>query len=138
MWFRITLHKLNILSVRWTWIMRRNLSPISCRLLVCETIMVMRIPIVRLTSRRRLELMSRIRLVVINVRGDKFISVRSMRFRPLHILSRILLRVHYRVRHTTTTIWLPTFLRGMTASAVVTTIILTIRPTLTLSMPPTT
>ena len=138
MWFRITFHKSNILSVRWTWVMRKNLSPISCRLLVCETIMVRCIPTVPLASRQRLELLSRIRLIVIYVRGDRFISVRSLRSCPLHIHSRIWLRVHRWVRHITATIWLPTFLRGMTVSAVVTTINMTIRPTLTLSMPPTT
>ena len=103
-----------------------------------ETTMIRRIPIVCPASCRRLELMSRIRLIVIDVWGNMFISVRTLRPYPLHIFSIILLKVHYWVRPIATAIRLPTFFRGVTASAIVTTIILTIRPTLTLSMPPTT
>ena len=100
--------------------------------------MIRRIPIVRSASRRWLELLPNIRLIVIDVRLNMFISVRSMRPHPLHILSGILLSVHYQVRPIAIAIRFPTFLCGVTTSAVVTSIILTIRPTLTLSVLPTT
>ena len=117
--------------------MRRNLSPISCRLLGCETIMVWYIPVVCLDSRLRLELLSRVCLIIIDVWGTRFMSVGPLWPRPLHIISSTLLRVHHWIQHIDGIIWLPTFPRGMTASVVVTTIVLTIRPTLTLSMSPT-
>ena len=77
-------------------------------------------------------------LIVIYVWLDRFISVRSLRPHLLHILSSILLRVHYWGRPIAIAIRLPTYLRGVTTFAIVTSIIMTIRPTLTLSMPPTT
>ena len=118
--------------------MRRKMSPIPCRLMVYGTVLIRHVPIVHLTSRGRLELLSRIRLVVIDVWLNMFVSVRSRWPHPLRVFSSILWRVHSLVRPITTAIGLPTFLRGVMTSAIVTTIILTIQPTLTLSVPPTT
>ena len=118
--------------------MRRSLFPIPDMLLVCGTIVIRCIPIVSLTSRRRLVLLPRVHLIVINVWLKRFIRVDSFWLHPLRVSSTIMLRVHSLVHSIATTIWLPTFLRGLTPSTVVTTVILTIRPTLTLSMPSTT
>ena len=74
-------------------------------------------------------------MIVINVRLNRFISVDSLWPHPLHIPSIILLGIHSLTHSVATTIRLPTLFRGMPTSAVVTTRILTLRPTLTLSMP---
>ena len=126
------------MGVKWARIMRKNLFPIPGRLLVGGTIRIRRIPIVNLTSRRRLVLLSRVRLIVINVRQHRFISIGSLWSYPLRVPSIVLLRIHSLIHPIATTIRLPTFLRGVPTSAVVTTKILTIRPALTLSMPRTT
>ena len=118
--------------------MWRNLFPFPSRLLVGGTIMIRRIPIVCLASRRGLVLLPSVCLIVVTVWLDMFVSIHPLWPHPLRVFSTILLRVHSLVLPITTVIRLPTFLRGVTTSTIVTTVILTMRPTLTLSMPPTT
>ena len=104
----------------------------------CRTSVIGRIPIVSLASRRRLVLLPRVHLIVINVWLNMVISVDSLWPHPLRVFCTVLLRVYSLVHPIATTIRLSTLLRGVTPSTIVTTVILTIRPTLTLSMPPTT
>ena len=126
LWIRSTFHESNILSIRWTWVMRRNLSPISCRLLSRGTIMDWCISIVRLVSRRWLEWLSSVRVIVIEIWRSRFINVCPLKSCPLHIISRVLLGVPYRIWHINELIWLRTLFRRMMAPAVATPIVLTI------------
>lgn len=94
-----TFHEHNIPSVGRPWVTWRDLSPISRRLLRRGPILNRDISIVCLNSRWRMEGLSSDRLIVIEIRRFRFISVRPMWPCPLHIFSCLLLGVRHRVWH---------------------------------------
>ena len=135
MWLHYTIHKPHILRIRRTRIRRRNLSPIVITKWAPLPTLNWNVPIRCLQSRRWMKGLSRITMVVIQIRWPKLIRWSTLWPRSPHVVPRLLLWIGHRVSDANNLIRLTTFVRGMVSSTIATTMTLSLGPTLTLCIP---
>ena len=133
-----TIHKSNILIIRWTRIRRMSLGPIIEILWTSLSTLNRNVSTRRLHSRRWMKSLSRIPMIIIQGRWPKLIRWSTLWSSFPHVVPCLLLWIGHRVQHANNLIQLTTFVRMMVSPIIATTITLTFGPTLILCMPPST
>ena len=99
MQLRDTIHKPDILRIRWTQICRRKLPPIIKILWTPWPILNRNVSVCRLQSRWRVKSLSCILMVLIQIRWPKFVWWPTLWPSSPHVVSCLLLWIGHRIGH---------------------------------------